>query len=140
MKSDIISEKIEDGKHGTLGAYLATQETQRGRALDRKMIEDEFQAIWNVQKEYYKDILTDTLKQNLHQAVFHRKPIYWHFKSLGKCTLEPDSRLMMKSEWLAQEFIMLQDFNNLRLASGNNRPLNDEEREILQPLFRQNAK
>jgi CRISPR-associated endonuclease Csn1 len=131
--SELIGEK-------TLGAYLATQNIQRGYHLNRKMVKDEFDCIWHEQKKHYPQILTDTFKQNLENTIFFRNPIFWRWKTLGKCDLEPESRLLMKSEWLAQEFIMLQDLNNLKLATGNNRPLDTTERSILHKLFRRNVK
>ena len=124
----------------TLGSYLSTQPIKRNHHLNRKMVEDEFDVIWTEQQKHYPDILSNDLRGSLKNTVFFRNPIFWRWKTLGKCDLEPESRLLMRSEWLAQEFIMRQDINNLKLATRNPQPPDETERKILIELFRRNPK
>ena len=135
-----LGDAIKKSGKKTLGAYLADEETQRGRHLSRQMIADEFEAIWTAQQKFYPDVLTHDLKEELHGQTFHRQRVFWRWKTLGVCELEPDSPLLLKSEWLAQQYIMLQDLNNIYLAGGNERRLDAGERETLRPLFETKAK
>ena len=129
-------------KNKTLGAYLAdlpSQERKRGRHIGRSMIEDEFDAIWNKQKQYHPDLLTEDLRDSLKEAIFWRRPIFWRLKSIGKCPYEPASPLLMKADWRAQQYIMLQNLNNLRVLP-NNRQLKPEERQLVYDLMMSSAK
>ena len=129
-------------KNKTLGTYLAdlpSQERKRGRHIGRSMIEDEFDAIWNKQKQYHPDLLTEDLRDSLKKAIFWRRHTFWRLKSLGKCPYEPESPLLMKADWKAQQYIMLQNLNNLRVAP-NNRQLKPEERQLVYDLMMSSAK
>lgn len=138
---ETLKEEISNGNYKTLGAYLDDQYPhQRRRHLGRKMVMDEFETIWLKQKSFYPDILTDELKQALRGKTFDRQPVFWRWKTIGICEFEPDSPLIHKSDWLAQQFIMLQDLNNLRLVGGNQPKLDNRERDILLPLFKKHAK
>lgn len=124
----------------TLGSYLAEQKTQRRRHVGQEMIRNELIAILEAQKQHHPDLLTDAFCEALCEITFHRRPIFWRWKSLGKCRYEPCSRLPMKADWRAQQFIMLQTLNNIRLAGGNKRSLNDEERSVVRALMMSSAK
>ena len=141
IKEEIKNLKKEM-KDKTLGAYLAdlpSQERKRGRHIERSMIKNEFDAIWSKQKQYHPNLLTENLKQQLEEAIFLRRPIFWRLKSIGKCPHEPESPLLMKADWRAQQYIMLQNLNNLRIASTN-RELNLEERKLVYDLMMSSAK
>lgn len=139
-KREALKARIIKSGLKTLGAYLSQEETQRDRHLSRQMLLDEFEAIWEAQKKFHGDVLTDKLRNKLHDVIFHREPIFWHWATVGKCEIDLNSEPLMKADWLAQEFTMLQDLNNLRLAGGSGRPLDDTERKLLLNLFRRKAK
>ena len=124
----------------TLGTFLSDQDKKRGRYIHKEMVVDEFNDIWEVQKKYYPHILTDDFKKKLSKEIFYRRPVFWRWKTIGKCDLEPDSPLLMKAHWKAQQFIMLQTLNNLRLASGKERGLSEEERKIVYDLMMSKVK
>ncbi len=129
-------------KNKTLGTYLAdlpSQERKRGRHIGRLMVEDEFNAIWNKQQQYHPDLLTKDLKDSLKEAIFGRRPTFWRLKSIGKCLYEPKSPLLMKADWKAQQYIMLQNLNNLRVFP-NKRQLKPEERQLVYDLMMSSAK
>ena len=129
-------------KNKSLGVYLAdlpSQERKRGRHIGRSMVENEFDAIWNKQKKYHPDLLTEDLRDALRNAIFWRRPTFWRLKSIGKCPYEPASPLLMKADWKAQQYIMLQNLNNLRVAP-NNRQLKPEERQLVYDLMMSCAK
>ena len=135
-----LGDAIKKSGKKTLGAYLADKEIQRGWHLSRLMITNEFEDIWTAQQKFYPDVLTSELKSELHGQIFDRRRTFWSRKTLGVCKFEPASPLLLKSEWLAQQCIMLQDLNNIHLAGGNKRQLDQGEREILRNLFETKAK
>jgi len=120
----------------TLGAFLAEQDLKRFRAANpwrasRGMTETEFDRLWQAQAPHHPDLLTDALKERLHDAIFFQRPTFWRIKTLGRCPIRPDAALCPKGSWHGQRFLMLQRLNNLRFAFGNQRPLDDDERAAL---------
>lgn len=88
----------------------------RRRHTRRKMYEDEFDAIWEKQREFYPDLLTDTLKFGsmgrqtfptdlrgrqkgktplkqfgLHGLIFYQRKMYWPKSVVGQCELTDES-------------------------------------------------
>ena len=119
----------------TLGAVLAEKDVQRGHPISNKMVLVEFDKIWAEQKKHHSDILTDEMREELKRQLKFRRPIFWRLKSLGKCEHVPGSPLLMKSDWRAQQYIMLQTLNNIRLEDGNKRRLDAEEWAIIRDLM-----
>lgn len=115
----------------TVGEFLAGQPTQRRHHIHQNMIRYEIDKILRVQKQFHPNLLTDEFCKSLQEIMFYRRPIFWRWKSLGKCRYEPDSPLLMKSDWRAQQYNLLQRIGDIRLVSGNQRSLDDEERNIL---------
>lgn len=115
----------------SLGQWLKAQPKRRGHHTARGMTDDEFQLFWKKQAEHHRALLTDSLKRALHETAFAQKPIFWRLKTLGECSLMPGEPLCPKGSWLGQRFVMLQTLNNLRLAGGNARELDADERTLL---------
>ncbi|MGB7160689.1 MAG: type II CRISPR RNA-guided endonuclease Cas9 [Tepidisphaeraceae bacterium] len=115
----------------------------RKQHTNRSMIEDEFLRIWDHQKQYHPDSLTDsacfgaagrqdaqrtregaprdsskTLFQQfgLHGLIFHQRPIYWPREMIGMCELEKGHRRCPRADRRAQRCRMLQEINNLRYS------------------------
>jgi len=139
----------------TLGEYLfrkvealdhtdrAEDDHIRNRHTHRTMLAEEFEAIWNAQKRYHPDLLTDRLcygrlgRQTypckpiarhedrrkgltdleafgIHGSVFFQRPMYWPTSAVGPCELEPKKKRCPRAHRLAQRFALLQNVNNLR--------------------------
>ena len=112
---------------------------------DRNLIVDEFQQIWKVQKSFSGKLssqLTETCKQELynpqtdstwrHQGLlFGQRNTYWNMGSMGRCDLEPTDQRCPKADMYAQEFLVLETINNIRIIppGETERKLNDTERE-----------
>lgn len=118
-----------------ISSWLIGEDQFKNQPLNRQMVNDEFEAIWTKQAEFYPDLLTPELKKALKHIMFYRRPIFWRLKSLGKCRYAPDSPLMMRAEWDAQYFMMLQVLNNIRLNTENKRPLFPDEWQIIHDLM-----
>ena len=123
-----------DGR--TLGAWLAARgphERKRNVHATREIVEKEFNEVW-------KRRLPENFRETVREAVFCQRPVFWRQNTLGTCRFVPDpgARLCPKGAWLSQQRRMLEKLNNLGLAGGNQRPLNEEERRaILDRLQRQ---
>jgi len=163
--------RVESGAE-TVGAWLATKQKVdradhthrteddhlRNRHLSRKQIEDEFNLIWDRQREFGHDVLTDQLRYGdtgrrqypvkpepldgktalqafgLHGLMFFQRPITWPASAVGRCELEPRHRRCARADRHAQRFRMLQEVNNLRYIDpddGGEKRLTDEQRQLL---------
>ncbi|MBX3455535.1 MAG: type II CRISPR RNA-guided endonuclease Cas9 [Ferrovibrio sp.] len=103
----------------------------RGQYTARAMAEEEFDRLWDAQAKHHPALMTPERKQMLRDTAFRQRPIFWRLKTLGTCSLEPGEPLAAKGSWLGQQFEMLQTLNNLKIATGNGRALDDNERDVL---------
>lgn len=126
-----ISELKQELGGKTLGQHLLQQEEKRGRYLGRDMVMEEFEGLWDAQSKHHQSVMTQELKEEMRGLIFRQRPIFWRSVTLGACRLEPESRLCLKSSWLGQQFLMLQELNSLRLQ-GENDPLPPDEVNLLQ--------
>lgn len=126
-----ISQIAAELQGRTLGQWLKSQSKRRGHHTARTMTQEEFERFWTAQVKYHPDLLTDNLRAALAETAFRQRPIFWRLKTLGTCLLEKDAPLCPKGAWIGQRFEMLQTLNNLRLAGGNARPLDEDERRLL---------
>ncbi len=99
-KTDTISinetkEELNQG-YRTLGELLYNlnphEERRRNRYTTRQMYVDEFEKIWEKQKTFYPNVLTDKLKQEIGDPedglLFYQRPLRSQKHLLGKCTFE----------------------------------------------------
>jgi CRISPR-associated endonuclease Csn1 len=120
----------------TLGAYFATldpeEERIRQRWTSRKMYADEFDQIWKAQAKFYPE-MTDELRADIEQAIFHQRPLKSQKGLIGRCELEPFKRRAPLACLQYQEFRLLQRVNDLKLScpDGELRPLTNAERDKL---------
>ena len=140
MKKEISDLEMEIEKTGcrSLGEYFSKIDPHIARIrthyTSRKMYEAEFELIWNKQKNYYPDILTDGLKKKIKHAIFYQRPLKSQKDLIGKCELEPKYRRAPWALLIAQKFRYLQTLNNLLIFDQNykrGRPLKDDERVAL---------
>jgi CRISPR-associated endonuclease Csn1 len=147
----------------TLGQFLAEKRADphdriRGRHTRRDMYVREFEAVWNCQKAYHPDLLTDALKYGsqgvskypaeplphaksesllekfgLHGLIFFQRPMYWPASVIGRCELEKGEKRAPRADRRFQRFRILQDVNHLRIIGqrGEIRPLTDDQRKKL---------
>src|SRR5262249_23379601 len=125
----------------------------------RSMFQQEFEALWQKQREYHPNLLTDEVKYGarglkdlsrdplaLDQAttplqafgifglVFFQRPMYWPRSVLATCELEPKRKRCPRADRAAQRFRLLQEVKNLRYidpATGDEYPLSTEQRTLL---------
>jgi len=123
-------------------------ERLRGRHISRAMIEDEFKKIWSAQAGHYPAILTDGLYEDIHYAIFFQRSFELTEERRAKlpsranalrapqiapCSLIPSEKRCPAGEWIAQQFRLLKEINNLdvRLPFDRPRPLSADEKSKL---------
>ena len=129
VKESIAAMREEMGGQ-TLGQHLNLKNKKRGNYLGRQMVEDEFDRLWEAQRIHHPDLLTDALRMELRTVAFKQRPVFWRLETLGQCHLEPKAPLCLKSSWVGQQFLMLQDLNALRI-SGTSEGLPKDQRELI---------
>jgi CRISPR-associated endonuclease Csn1 len=139
IKAEIgrLEQSIKDCGARTLGEYLNSNAVDgRTRRLhtSREMYEREFNALWNAQRAYHSNLLSDELRQKIHHIIFFQRPLKVQKYLVGACALEPRRKRSRKGTWYAQQFRLLQDVSNLKYSdrsAGEWRALNDDERTKL---------
>lgn len=90
-----LDSKMKEMDCRTLGEYFSKidpEETRiRQRYTSRQMYLDEFEAIWNKQAQF-NPLLTESVKEKIHHAIFFQRPLKSMRNKLGKCELVPGKR------------------------------------------------
>jgi len=119
-----------------LGSYFAMvnphEKRIRHRWTERAMFEEEFTAIWNKQREFHSELLSDQLEKEVRYWLFFQRPLASSNHLIGFCELEKGERRAPWATLEAQRFRLLQKVNDLRVIERgmqNERRLKQEERE-----------
>lgn len=134
--------KALKNEQATLGEWLSRRvppERKRGVHAHRTVVEDEFEALWTAQSEHHLTLQDEALKSKIKDTIFAQRPVFWRKNTLGDCRFMPGEALCPKGSWLSQQRRMLEKLNNLAIAGGNARPLDDEERSAILFKLQQQA-
>lgn len=143
LKEEIAStHKMLKSRGVTLGQYLAERDaaakkgkppTERRREVHahRVDVEEEFEKLWTAQAPHHPALQDEALKAEVADAIFAQRPVFWRKATLGKCRFMPEAELCPRGSWLSQQRRMLEKLNNLAIAGGNARPLDEEERAAI---------
>jgi len=121
---------------------------------DRELVREEFNRIWDKQKELGGELaalLTDELRGSLDDpsrdevwrhrgVVFGQRRTYWSASALLRCDLEPTDERCPKADMVAQEFLIVETVNNIRLRRQGElgQPLTPEQRHrVIERLCRE---
>lgn len=116
LRADLLA----SGKR-TVGEYLASlnphAERIRGpqRYTSRRMVFDEFNAIWESQAPHHPGRLTVPLRRQIKHIIFSQRPLRSTREFIGACEFEPGQQRAPKALIAAQRFRMLQRMNDLRV-------------------------
>ena len=133
----------------TFGQFLdglSKDERKRARYALRSWYRDEFDRLWDAQRPYYPDLLTEANRETVgDKIIFYQRPLKSQKKLVGFCEFEKTKRRAPASCHDAQLFRMLQQVNNLtieypgrerlslkKLEGENSR---DHERREKEPTF-----
>ncbi|MCC6827244.1 MAG: type II CRISPR RNA-guided endonuclease Cas9, partial [Novosphingobium sp.] len=100
----------------------------RDAQQDRTMVSAEFEALWRAQAPHHPGVLTDALREKIAHIGFSQRPTFFRARTIGKCIYAPTEDRALKGDWLTQRFETLTLVNSLRLAHGNNPPLDPDQR------------
>ncbi len=104
---------------------------KRSKHAKRENVENEFERLWNAQKEYHESLKESAFKDRIHDVIFHQRPVFWRKNTLGECRFMTGKALCPKGAWLSQQRRMLEKLNNLEVVVGESRPLNKDERAAI---------
>lgn len=140
-----LRERLADTGAATYGAWLAKRHARRNPVRvrpdvenaaasydfypTRAMLEHEFDYIWRMQALHHAG-LTDTARAAIRDTVFFQRPL--KPAEPGCCTFFPQDKRVPKWHPLAQEFLILQQLNMLRiLDEGGERQLDLTARDLI---------
>ena len=138
---EALRASMESSKFKTLGEYFNSLDPHKKRIRERwtarEMYMDEFDLIWNRQKEHYPEHLTVEFREQLEDAIFHQRPLKSVKHLIGRCSLEAGKHRAPIASLEFQRFRFLQRINDLEVieATGEIRPLSDEERNELHAVL-----
>lgn len=154
-------QEITDHNARTLGEYLYQQfdfaklragvpeaHRIRERWTERKMYEEEFDAIWTAQARHHPMLRETSLRDELRNKVFHQRPLKSNQGLIGFCELEydPDKAaaydretldLLRRAPWKspeAQKFRLVQRVNDLKIIptlGAQPQELTENQRKLL---------
>ena len=102
----------------------------------REMLEREIEAIWEKQKEFHPDLLTDGLLKRIKRIVVEQRPL--KEPVVGNCSFVPEEKRAPKAHPLFQRFRIAQDACQLRVTQPGRaeRPLNVGEFRLIAGILR----
>lgn len=142
-----LKRKMEEQNKKTVGEYfyslLENGKSVRARLgkidgkegyeiyIDRSLIEEEYNIIMAEQQKYHKELTKDII-DDIFNIIFYQRPLKKQI--IGKCSLTGEDIKLHKAHVLAQDFIILQKINDLRVYDENvyeNRELTPDEKAVL---------
>ncbi len=90
-----------------------------------------------------KQDLPEKLSSELEKVIFYQRPLKSQKQQVGKCKFEPKKARCSTSHPYFEEFRMYQFINNIKVQTPDDnalRFLNNEERELILPLFFRKSK
>jgi len=149
LKYSLDTIKYEKGELNTLPIApihvlprVKTEKDVVNRVFSRTYFEQEFNRIWENQKQFY-DILTDDLKKEIGDKIlFYQRPLKSQKSNVGTCRYRPNYRVAPKSSPFYQLFRIWQNLNNIEIADDQNRdhPLVQSEKEYLFSMLNEREK
>lgn len=131
-----LKQEMEVNNSPTLGAHFARLRREnskiRGRHTLRAMFEEEFERIWEKQAAAKPDFYTDSLRLQVHRAIFFQRPLRVQTHLISTCRLEPTKKAVPKAHYLAQQFRIWQTLADIELTvlgTWEKRRLTLEERQ-----------
>lgn len=126
----------------TLGQYLAYRfEHDEGVILgkphiglypSRKMVESEFNRIWDKQAEFHRVLRDAEIRQKFFNAIFYQRPLKSPAPMVGRCPLEPTLPRAPAAQMAAQAFRIEKQLTDLRWGMGKRAaPLSAEQIAVI---------
>lgn len=114
-----LHQEIKNTQSRTLGEYLSHVDPSikriRDRYTGRDMYVEEFISIFEKQKQFYPDIMTDSFKKELYLSLFHQRKLKSARHLVGNCEYEKGSKHCPWYRPDAQDFRIWQILNNISI-------------------------
>ncbi len=127
----------------TIGEYLYNQLKEnkhtrlKNQVFYRQDYLDEFERIWEIQKEFYSE-LTDNLKSEVRDVIiFYQRRLKSQKHLISFCEFEKRHRVIPKSSPLFQEFRIWQNLNNLIITDKKTNEKYELDIELKKELFKE---
>lgn len=97
----------------------------------RKLASDEFNALWEAQKKFHPDLLSNAAKAAIGNAIFHQRPL--KAVKAGRCTFNPSEERLPAALPSVEARRIYQEVNELRYGEGFSikTSLTSEERDVI---------
>lgn len=114
----------------------------RDKYTHRTMFEEEFDLLWKNQAKFYDGKLTDKLRDETKEIIFHQRELKVQSHLIGSCPLETDKKRIAKAHLLFQEFRIIKNLNNLTMSDENGLsiPLTVKDKDALKELLHKKDK
>ncbi len=111
----------------------------------RKMIEYEFNTIWDTQAKHH-DILNGThedkpIREHFHEALFYQRPLKSATDLVARCELEPTLSRAPRAQMAFQRFRIEKTLADLRWGAGKRaEPITSHQKQVIRNLLDHNDK
>jgi CRISPR-associated endonuclease Csn1 len=136
---EYMYERIQRGNGARIRPVQQGSKNSYEFYIDRSMIEDEFERIWDTQAIHHPALMTAAARDRIHHAIFDQRPL----KPVdpGRCTLMPEHKRAPVALVSSQLFRIYSEVNALRVRSEETltmslRPLTRDERDSAVDLLR----
>ncbi len=137
----VLSEEMRNAGFEYLGDYFYSLYNKGEKIRDHYTARNEhylkeFKAI--CEKQELDSRLGSDVVKAIEKAIFYQRPLKSQKGQVGKCVFEKNKAKCPVSHPLFEEFRMLQFLNNVKIQTPKDealRPLNNDEREKVKPLF-----
>lgn len=134
----------------TLGQYLAyrfdrgegvqTGKPHIGLYPSRRMVETEFNQIWDKQAEFHPVLRDVETRQKFYDAIFYQRPLKSPAPMVGRCPLEPTLPRSPAAQMAAQAFRIEKQLADLRWGMGKRAEhLSLEQKAVIRRLLNEQA-
>lgn len=123
---EFLADQIDRGKRVRINNAIAEKfkgkkdfdvmEANEGFRISRQMIEDEFEQIWEYQKQFYPELMTPELKAKVYEIIFYQRPLSSKAHLRGSCSFFANQRRAMRASLEAQRLSIWQYLHNLRVS------------------------
>jgi CRISPR-associated endonuclease Csn1 len=97
------------------------------RFTSRELLKAEFEKIWEKQRQFYPQILTDELKKEIgEKTIFYQRKIKTQKGTIARCPFEPNSSCIPKAAIEFQEFRIWQSLANIKVSIPDKNRISDE--------------
>ncbi len=131
-----LRKKAEQGGYATTASYLADQDHQRNHAgkydytLMRTDVRSEADLLFEKQRDFGNPFTDPQMLEKFKACAFTQRPLKSFASKIGKCSIFPEEDRAARYALIAEQFIIWQRLNNLKVYCGKDFfSLNEQEKQ-----------